>query len=368
MKKTKWILGAVVAALIIGMTGCGAIAAALAAPQGYVYDGRTGDPLSGVTVQLKDLSGNILKTATTSSTGYYSFSSVDYGEFELTATGNDHVFIQQLVEVSGIAQTLPNIAGITKDFDNDGTDDLVSGVLTIVTFWNRDFADVDAHLSFPVADNGVSTFNSIDFYNPASEATNAGFYPDTDTDRFIVSKNQEISPATKTKTSDPGTTGGDIWLDTDSSTSGGPETITVFWPPRETTTTYAGGTSYSSSGTSDPSKLPTGNYSCMGIMQFYLDAPAAESMLSDLNNDNAADPVVYVFDGESQIALYRLPLYTDIERATVFRINMFVQETTNNVYYQILPDLRILDDTNTTNIRSATLEIEPVVVKARSRN
>ena len=58
----------------------------LAAPQGYVYDGRTGDPIANVGVQLRNSSGTAVKTATTTSTGYYTFSDVEFATFELTAS------------------------------------------------------------------------------------------------------------------------------------------------------------------------------------------------------------------------------------------------------------------------------------------
>lgn len=397
MKKIKWILGIALVGSLVSLMSCGAIAAALAAPQGYVYNGRTGAAIPNVTVQLKDMNGTVLKSATTNNNGYYSFLDVDYGTFELTANGAGYTFIEQIVDVSGLAQVLPNIAGLASDIDGDGTDDLESGVLTIVTFWDRSFQDVDAHFTFPnVGTLGTATFaaDKSDFYNITSSSTNThetdGFLPTTDTGRFHLRKDNEVSPLGATK--DTSGTGGDIWLDVDnvghsSQPAGGPETVTVYWPPSQIdgVVNYNGTYSYTSdnSSTTDPSRLPNGNYSCVGVMEFYLDAwsntepstVAGGSMepgvtLASQTNTNTADPVVYVFDGISQIARYRLPQYTDIERASIFRINMFVQEADGNIYYQLLPDLKLFTDDGLTfaNIRSSEgMTAEPVVMKARSR-
>jgi len=119
-------------------------------------------------------------------------------------------------------------------------------------------------------------------------------------------------------------------------------------------------------------------------MEYYLDAwtddepdtvlgvtsPTDTAMLSSTTNIDVASPIVYVFDGTNQIARYTLPQYTDIERAAIFRINMFLHSNNTDIYYQILPDTRVLsDDGGTTygNIKSAQAAAGPVVVKARSR-
>ena len=388
MKKILLIGVAVMLALsVFTFTSCEwlieEIAAAMAAPQGYVFDARTGDPVLGATVTL---TGSTTKTATTSSSGYYTFSDVDYGTFELTATSADYVFTKQMVDVSGLAQYLPNIAGLTKAFDSngDGTADetLVTGILSIVVFWDRDFQDVDAHLTFPNTGVGTAGFSAdgSDFYNPLSESvdlTSNGFFPTTITDREHLYWNNDSFNTPR-----------DIWMDIDnvghsSQPEGGPESFTIYYPPSTILTAYSGTEAYSSSGTDDPSKLPAGNYSCIGVMEYYLDAwnadtePAStaaatgepDAMLASSDNSGTADPVVYVFDGEDQIARYTLPQYTDIERASIFRINMFIQEADTMIYYQILPDLRVLLDDGTTyaNIRSLQTESGPMVVKARTR-
>src|SRR6056297_1607680 len=99
MKKiTKLSLLLLVVVLSFSMIGCDwlleEVASSLAAPQGYVYNVKTGDPLSGVEVQLRDTSGTVKYTDTTSSSGYYTFSDVEYGTFELTAVdgASEYVF------------------------------------------------------------------------------------------------------------------------------------------------------------------------------------------------------------------------------------------------------------------------------------
>jgi hypothetical protein len=306
-------------------TSCEAIITAMAAPQGYVFDARTGDPIVGATVTL---TGSTNKTATTGSSGYYTFSDVDYGTFELTATSTGYVFTKQMVEVSGLAQYLPNVAGFTKAFDSNGdstaNETLVSGILSIIVFWDRDFQDVDAHLTFPNIEVGTAGFNAngSDFYNPingSTDLTTNGFFPTTATAREHLY--WEFGSFGTPR---------DIWMDVDNvgfstQPEGGPESFTIYYPP--IFTTYAGANTYNSSGLTDPSKLPAGDYSCIGVMEYYLDAWNADTepstidgagdetdaMLSSSDNIGTANPVVYVFDGEEQIARYTLPQYTDIE-------------------------------------------------------
>jgi len=387
--------------IVFFMTGCQELFEALAAPQGYVYSSETGEPISDVTVELKTLTGTVLQSATTNTNGYYSFSDVDYGKFELTATDDDtsYVYVKQIVEVSGISQTLPNIAGIPIDLDGDGKgvgSDLETGILTIVVFWDRYFQDVDAHLTFPNTDVGSAEFASTDFYNPITYSEDLrmnGFFPAetiVHTNRTIVHQdpnhNADVYPAGLAKTT---TSLADLWLEVDnvghsSQAAGGPETFTIFYPPSGVDTSYVGTWAYTSSGSGDPSGLEAGDYECIGVMEYYLDAwtdeepatvlgvtsPTDTAMLSSTTNIDVASPIVYVFDGTNQIARYTLPQYTDIERAAIFRINMFLHSNNTDIYYQILPDTRVLsDDGGTTygNIKSAQAAAGPVVVKARSR-
>lgn len=374
MKKTKILAAAVAVATLVLFSGCeflSSLFSVLAAPQGYVVDGRTGEALSGVTVELKNVdTGAVTFTATTSETGYYTFTEVEYGVFELTGTLSGYTFIKQLVEVSGLAQSFPNIAGLATDIDGDGTDDLVSGVLTIVTFWDTAYDDVDVHFTTPVGNVGTVEFaaNGSDFYNPSEDNSLAGFFPDTTTSRTRIYYGEKVYPSGYTTVAEK-LANADVWLDVDNTgastqQAGGPETITVYYAP--ITTAFNSSDVYVSSGSGDPSKLDAGSWTPIGVMEFYLDAYGADMELASSDNSGAATPKVYVFDGANQIALYTLPQYTDIERASIFKINTFV-DTNDTVVYQILPDLRLLDDATSANLRSAGATLEPVVVEARTR-
>ncbi len=392
-KKLLTILTVLALVLVIPgfFSGCGIfddVADYLAAPQGYVYNGKTGEPLADATIQLIDInSGAVLKTATSDYDGWYSFSDVDFGTFELTGQKDGYVFIKQIVSVSGLAQYLPNVAGI------DDTD-LEPGVLTFIVFWDRNFKDVDAHLTFTSSNIGIATFDNSNFNFISNASDNfQDFVPDLAvTARTHLYYDADVYPSDGTKNPSDS----DIWLDVDNKgldnqPAGGPETFTVFSVPEGITTIYGyyadettedadGDYIYTSTGDSDPSKLPAGDYNCVGVMEYYLDAWSADTadstdpedgaMLSASDNSGAANPVVYVLDGTNQIARFTLPQYTDIERATIFRVNIFLASDNNTFYYQILPDERVLTDDGSTyaNIRTATeIQSGPIVVKAKSR-
>lgn len=309
-------------------------------PNGYVYDTNTGSALSGATVSLSGIGNTRSYTDTTNSSGYYSFSSnVEYGKYEITATKTGYTFIKQIVEVSSDS-ALPNIGG----FDSTST---ASSTLTIITFWDRNFKDVDAHLSYPDSAKGRATFSNTDFYTPIGSPS-TGFAPATTGRTFIYHANP-------TET--------DAQLDVDNKGDagdppGGPETVTITGITSYYSA-YDGTNIYASSGSSDPSGLPAGNYTCIGIMEYYLNAPGTDKYLSSASNSNVADPKVYVFSGTTQIGSYSLPKYTDLKSASVLRINTFVSSSA--YYYQILPDIKLESD-DPLDFRGSS-KTAPMVVK-----
>lgn len=329
MKKT--ILKTVLVLLIVGtilsaFVGCDFLAdlfAYLAAPQGYVVDVKTGEPISGATVTLTSLeTGGSSFTAASSATGYYVFADVEYGKYELTATLTGTTFTKQVVEVSGLNQTLPNIGGFATE----------TGTLSIIVLWDRGFEDVDAVLSFPTSAEDYVTADG--FYQILGSARNtlgplAGPYPLIG--ETLIEKDVDNFGGT-------------------SQMAGGPETFTVTWIPFTTAPLYAE-LNYEASA-DDPSKLPEGNYDYMGAMIYYLDAYNAtnastntygahqdDALLSAADASAlAADPVVYVFYGATQLGRYSLPEYTDIQTASVLRVNMFVDDA-NAEWFQIVPEI-----------------------------
>jgi hypothetical protein len=69
---------------------------------GYVYNGRTGDPLSGCTVELRNADGTVIISVVTDKNGFYSFSMLTPGEYIVTSMGQSYtvtVTAEQVTEV-----------------------------------------------------------------------------------------------------------------------------------------------------------------------------------------------------------------------------------------------------------------------------
>ncbi len=338
------------AALVLVLGGC-TVTVSGVGPDGYVIDAKNGAPIGTASVTLTKIGSTTVYTATTDTTGHYSFSEYAQGQFEVTAAKTGMAFTKQVVEITGIAQTLPNIGGFTS-----------TGDLTIIVFWDRGFADVDAHFTAPTAaPTAYPPVDNTDFYTDLytipSSLLNTGFYPDTDDPLKRDHLYWNNSPAAFT---------GDITLDVDNmggtgDQPGGPETITVSWIPYTPTPTYRTGGpdyTYTSSGeTTDPSKLPSGTYNWVGVGEYYLNAyhsifysagsatEEASAMLSSVGGvSKTANPVVYVFAGANQLARYTLPQFTDIKTAAVLRVNMFVKSGDDSQWFQIIPDTRVYKD------------------------
>jgi len=331
------------AALVLVLGGCtGTVTVTVidygVGPDGYVVNAKTGAPVDAASVTLTKIGSTTVYTETTDSSGYYSFSEWERGQVELTATKTGMAFTKQVVEIAGVAQTLPNIGGFTS-----------TGDLTIIVFWDRGFADVDAHFTAPTAAQG--TYPSVDttgadFYSSPSGYLGTGFFPDTATGRNHLYWKY------------PAVFGTDIVLDVDNmggtgDQPGGPETITVAYIPY--TATYSTTNAYPVTLASDPSKLPVGSYSWVGVGEYYLDAYNSDfanaggdaetsAMLSSVGGvSKTANPLIYVFFDTVQLARYTLPQFTDIKTAAVLRVNMFVRSD-NKEYFQIIPDTRVYKD------------------------
>lgn len=325
------------AALVLVLGGCRLFVKV--GPDGYVIDAKTGLAIDAASVTLTKVDGTAVYTETTDSSGYYSFSNYASGQFELTATKTGLAFTKQVVEITGIAQTLPNVGGFIS-----------TGDLTIIVFWDRGFADVDAHFTAPTAAPGTYPLvDAADFYTTSTVGVTTGFFPDTTAGRNHLYWEY------------PAVFGTYIKLDVDNmggtgDQPGGPETITVANIPY--TANYSATNAYNVSSASDPSKLPVGDYSWAGVGEYYLNAyysiftsagsptEEASAMLSSLDGvSKTANPVVYVFFGADQLARYTLPQFTDIKTAAVLRVNMFVKAgAPQTEWFQIIPDTRVYRD------------------------
>lgn len=333
--KKKIVLGALtllVAALVsFSLTGCEWFLSAVAAPQGYVIDAKTGNPISGATVTLTPLDAGKTTsfTAVTGENGYYSFLNVEYGKFELTASHSTYnVFTKQVVEVSGLAQYLPNIGGFTA----------VATDLSVIVFWDRGFNDVDAYMSYPTAEESWN-YSANGFYQPLS-GNRSTMGP------LAAVISDSLGPVLEKDVDNYGAP---------SKPLGGPETFTVSWVTFDNADYL--GIDYTAT-TDDPSKLPAGNYDYQGALVYYLEAYNATNKATDTTYGAAqaaamlvsppgttlppANPVVYVFYGSDQLARYTLPGYTDIKKASILRINTFLNSA-DALYFQIIPELKLAE-------------------------
>lgn len=345
MKKRSILL---ITSLVFLITSC-EVAFLLGSPSGYVYNTKVQNGvIADAKVILSSTSNSDEYDTTSNSSGKYSFDEdVEYGEYELTAEKSGYIFIKQIVIVSQNGTTLPNIGG----FSDDGID---SSTVSIVTFWDRDFEDVDAHLTFPSQESGNATFTGNDFYNLGANSAKTGFAPTTTTNRgHVYYQNKNFTDDDDDVI---------IELDVDntgaaSQPKGGPETVTIgFIHPYSN---YNSDYKYTAK-SNDASGLEAGDYSCVGVMEFYLDAFETNTKLSSSDNKDAANPRVFLFAGSKQIGYFELPKYTNIERASVFRINSFINSAETKYYFQFLPDIKLYTDANIRNVNNG---YAPIIVE-----
>lgn len=371
LKKPALLL--IVVAASFAMAGCDwlleEVSSALAAPQGYVYDVSTGEPIVGATVRLIDTNGTVAYTDTSSATGYFTFSDVEYGTFELTATATGYAFTKKKVEVSGLSQWLPNVGGYVPGDE----------VFRIVVFWDRDFADVDSYLSMPAGYPGSAAVDPADFYTTTTSITDGFFPSDTAYSRnFIYHSNQQIIDG-----SDGTTVLAELDVDNvgdDSDQPGGPETMSVYYVPYDYGSFTYPSTTYTPVAADRSGLDITNSYAWVGTMEYWLDAwastntntsgPAADDpdalLSSSTISGNAANPTVYVFDGNGvQKGYFELPQYQDIETASVLRINMYFDQN-DYEWFQFLPNINAY--ASYSSIKSAEDDMSIFAVKGKKRD
>jgi hypothetical protein len=371
---------AAAAGLIVSISGCRWVLS-LAPPRGYVVDALTGDPIANATVYLngrtqivppdatnknQDYAAEIADaqyTTTTNDDGYYIFDDFERGSFILTASFTGYGFTQQIVDIGGTAQYLPNIAAVPDD-----------GNLRIITMWNPDFKDVDVYLTCYVdydTDGGSPAAFSDNYQIDLSN----DFTPESTN----IAQRQTVYYLNRTTTPDDVVT-----LDEDNfgdtaagQIPGGPETLTIEYIPGATN--GAGTVTSISSADTEWSGLAAGNYYWAGVMEFYVDAyhrtvsdspTPDDSQLSTASGENAADVKTFVMLGTTQLGYYELPSFTDISSASMLRINTFLKDDSSytNVF-QIVPDIRIMPDKETTAFRSLVGTTGgPIVAEVPGRN
>jgi hypothetical protein len=314
-------------------SGDGTIVDEIVQPWGTVIDAKTGLGISGAEVSLASTEiSTLVFIVTAGAGGSFDYADVDdaekpdYGEYILTASMDGYVFAERHVSVSGIDQDLGQIIGFAYDADLD------SGTLTIATVWDDGFDDVDVHITYPDGWRG-----QYDFIHPYSESLSYdGFEPHTSGRETVYWKEK----GSRCDLDDVGFTGdyrACVELDVDDRNGAGPETLSIRaipfdWYSRNPVFDIDGG---------GATQLPIGySYAWIGVMQLYVHG--FSDALQDEGEYLGAEVEIYVFSDDQFEGLYLLPRYTNINAASVLRINLFARDD-NVDFYQITPDLRVLN-------------------------
>jgi len=397
--KKRILIGAIVIAaaalLIIGLGSC-SLVVPTATPSGKVINGRSGDGLAGLTVQLSYVEQSSLDEdknkelekqndkvlsqgedgvfkAYTAEGGVFDWgyneteTSVPYGEYLLTASdpNSGYIFIKQKVNINSAYPEF-TIVGLEADPGSDN--------ISLVLMWNDSFADVDGHLTIPASDQGGSYLAnfpaSFDPYSASGVTVPNGFAPETSAtssyyandyagDRvrihhaYVYSTN---SASTYDSYSNDTVASFDTHfakLDLDDRDGAGPETITISgnWFSFFDETTAAVNT------TAIDNYLPgfnhTTDYQWEGVLEYYVYAFASDpdgataetSYLSQADSGQSADAVLYVFQGDAMLGAYTVPTFTDLKAASLLRINCFWEWNADDSnwypFFYIVPDIKL---------------------------
>jgi len=173
--------------LVFLLNGCEIFITVKPQPKGKVVDGRSGQGVAGATVKLvyateeattkekEKISETGYYTAITTTSGEFDFAneeidSVPYGDYTLTAEKSGYVFFDRKVSVSSLRPDLGTLMGVTAE---EG--------LSLILFWNDQFHDVDAYLSYPKKDKPTTGGTAPAFESPYDDGSpegTAGFSPE----------------------------------------------------------------------------------------------------------------------------------------------------------------------------------------------
>ncbi len=366
---------AIAAIAVTALTGCEwFIEEVLFGAGGYIVDARgSSTDMSGFTVTLTSVNGSKSKSATTSSSGYYSLGDLESGTYVVTATKEGWFVPPEKVSVGGLAESIPDVPAYQLS-----EDDLWG--LSFIAVWDNteggseeDDVDVDIHMTFSTSWTSVS--------GAASYSTPYDVYPSSGRDQVYF--NASKYPA--------GSSTPAVRLDNDTSLESGPyndtsnpqlpETITMLFATttsgQEDTSGTAMSMASSSSGDSNglraafsddvalisASERPGGWY-WIGQAEVYLNAFTYDrSSPATLANDDSGGAAARLYviqtvpaedsytDGykrQSNITLdyvylgsYAVPEYTNISSASMVRVNMLLDDK-NYEWYQIVPDVRVV--------------------------
>jgi len=313
-----------------------------------------------VTVTLTDSDGSSFSSIT-DSTGTYTFLTTDnllFGDYSVTVEKAGYAFTPLQISLASATQVFDPVVGIQPS-ENDA--------LLFVLMWDDGATlDVDAYMTYPTGTTATSPISSngdaSNYEAYVSDITNYsnGFAPENGTLRAEVST--WSTPITG------------IVLDVDDVNGTGPETISVGW----TMPWHAGDLNsikaYNIVDLNVTEEKDAYDYYWAGTMEYYVDG-FGDTVLSTQGSSTGAHPVLYIFSVSGTgatlagncIGIYEVPDYTDVETASLARIQVFTDSTHRNAayYFAIYPDIRLIPE-GSTAIRSITTgKNEPLVVSRR---
>ena len=183
---------------------------------GTIKDAVNNKPVTGVSLSIRkglnETSGEVIKTATTSSTGEYTFSSMEAGWYTIETSKTGYIKTDFNILVCG-----DQTDAIMPNQDTSISTILDDGAMRIVLSWKTN-DDLDAHLTGPDNLSGQGHYN-------AAHGQFHLYYPDSFRNFYYATNNFSCSGCSTSQMSD------NVTLDLDSPSAigsdGGPETITI---------------------------------------------------------------------------------------------------------------------------------------------
>lgn len=307
-------------------------------------------------------------TGTSGVDGQYSISSnVPYGTYVLRGSKSGFAFIDQTIELNPDNESLPDLIGVPYDNESD---------VSIVALWSSSFDDVNAYVTYPDAfptedDNdgykGQATLDTPNDTFDENGRADPGFFVGDGTNR------EQLSDADGKFASDA--TFGNLNIDGDASTAAvgierlasqgsGPETVAIRAVPIDWPNNI---TSYDTSA-NDQNLLPDGNtYAWVGVLQYYVHGESGSlSVEGESAIQSGADLTVYVTQGPNVLGKYRVPEFTDIDGASLIRINLMARSDGVD-FYQIIPDMQLVPEESDGTFDPATVKSQSRVLNVPAR-
>lgn len=340
---------------------------------GTVINALSGDGIDAATVTLVLDGTTTSYTATTDTDGSFQISNVPTETYTVTATKSGFAFAPSEVTV-GTGTNTVQVTGFGTP-----ADDLE---ISIVAIWGDSTVDVDSYITIPY--DATDYYLGKDILNVPNDhivsGVETGFLPSA-SGRERISENgteSTITIGTLFGTSD--TTPAVEAVANNNQL--GPETIRVravpidWFPVADAAdpNTYFDTIADAQTNQLDGSSTNE-RYAWVGTAKYYVHADAGTLM--DAEAFEGAGLRVYVMQGSNVKGIYRVPSYTLVNAASLFRINFLVywDQTVDDYfdYFQIVPEVELYNEwqagENPTFRSIAAAEAEDVLyLKGRSRS